>query len=289
MPQACLWTSWPGFAVWLRCRPRGSRYCCPPKNPRIACGHHLWIKKGSLVVASNGTWWLKNQTGILVSPIWMLNHEFIVKLSMTTDNMFSFFLFFQAWTYIWLTFGSHLFFRLRAIQLRLIEQHTGISIQQAIEKGFPAYAERAGAAKGVFFPQRMVMYVMFCWVKQTPGFFGKNLDWCVIISFQFFVIFCCNCSICVEAEVILFLWKFQIWSMFVSVFQRPGVHELLAKLKRCALTKPIPRAPGQLALKSMASFLYNELITGCKARSIMSCGRWFLKLDLAYLFCKFVF
>lgn len=44
-----------------------------------------------------------------------------------------------------------------------------------------------------------------------------------------------------------------------------GVHELLDKLERCALTKPIPRAPGQLALKSLASFLYNELITGCKA------------------------
>jgi aspartate/tyrosine/aromatic aminotransferase len=29
---------------------------------------------------------------------------------------------------------------------RLIEQHTGISIQQSIEKGFPAYAERVGAA-----------------------------------------------------------------------------------------------------------------------------------------------
>lgn len=71
----------------------------------------------------------------------------------------------------------------------LIEQHTGISIQQSIEKGFPAYAERV------------------------------------------------------------------------------GVHELLDKLKRCALTKPIPRAPGQLALKSLASFLYNELITGCKAAS----------------------
>eukprot|EP00438_Fugacium_kawagutii_P015347 Skav202565 [mRNA] locus=scaffold2177:224914:234104:- [translate_table: standard] len=30
----------------------------------------------------------------------------------------------------------------------LIEQHTGISIQQAIEKGFPAYAERVGASHG---------------------------------------------------------------------------------------------------------------------------------------------
>ena len=34
---------------------------------------------------------------------------------------------------------------LRCRMPRFIEQHTGISIQMAIEKGFPAYAERVGA------------------------------------------------------------------------------------------------------------------------------------------------
>eukprot|EP00434_Breviolum_minutum_P018271 symbB.v1.2.016120.t1/scaffold1220.1/size130986/5 len=68
-----------------------------------------------------------------------------------------------------------------------IEQHTGISIQSAIEKGFPAYAERV------------------------------------------------------------------------------GVYDFLLKLKTCALSKPISRQPGHDAFKSLASFLYNELLTGCKA------------------------
>ncbi|CAK9003158.1 Putative protein disulfide-isomerase C1F5.02 [Durusdinium trenchii] len=68
-----------------------------------------------------------------------------------------------------------------------IEQHTGISIQSAIEKSFPAYAERV------------------------------------------------------------------------------GVYELLKKLRACAMTKQVQRSPGQAPLKSLASFLYNELITGCQA------------------------
>eukprot|EP00913_Durusdinium_trenchii_P010618 g9962.t1 len=67
-----------------------------------------------------------------------------------------------------------------------IEQHTGISIQSAIEKSFPAYAERV------------------------------------------------------------------------------GVYELLKKLRACAMTKQVQRSPGQAPLKSLASFLYNELITGCQ-------------------------
>ncbi|CAJ1419901.1 unnamed protein product [Effrenium voratum] len=67
-----------------------------------------------------------------------------------------------------------------------IEQQTGVSIQKAIEKGFPAYAERVGVAP------------------------------------------------------------------------------LLEKLKRCAMTKLVGRSAGQPALKALAAFLYNELITGCQ-------------------------
>ena len=43
-----------------------------------------------------------------------------------------------------------------------------------------------------------------------------------------------------------------------------GVYDFLLKLKTCALSKPISRQPGHDAFKSLASFLYNELLTGCK-------------------------
>ncbi|CAE7858587.1 unnamed protein product [Symbiodinium microadriaticum] len=68
-----------------------------------------------------------------------------------------------------------------------LEQQTGVSIQKAIEKGYPAYAERI------------------------------------------------------------------------------GVDALLTKLKQTALSKPIPRAPGQPGIKALATFLYHELLTDGQA------------------------